>query len=152
MSIECSHYNIIYSCLEFIFYIFFIVGVIISFKKNFFLNYLFIFGRAGPRGCPAVSRWGVGLLSVCGVWASHCSGPSWLSTSSRAWELLQSRHTGSAVQAVVPGARPGRYGTAAELFRGMWNLTAAGFKPVALALVGRFLTTGLPGKAYHLLL
>ena len=39
-------------------------------------------------------------------------------------------------------------GTQASLLRGMWNLPRPGIKPVSLALPGRFLTTGPPGKSF----
>ena len=37
-------------------------------------------------------------------------------------------------------------GTCTSLSLGMWNLPRAGIEPVFPALVGRFLTTGPPGK------
>ena len=37
-------------------------------------------------------------------------------------------------------------GAGALLFRGMWGLPRSGIEPVSLALQGRFLLTGPPGK------
>ena len=40
--------------------------------------------------------------------------------------------------------------TQAQLFRGMWDLAGPGIEPVSLALTGRFLTIGPPGKSLFL--
>ena len=39
-----------------------------------------------------------------------------------------------------------------SLLHGMWDLPGPGIEPVSLALQGRFLTTGPPGKSYKILI
>ena len=68
-----------------------------------------------------------GLLSSSCVQASHCGGFS-------CGEWTQG-HAGFS-----------SCGICTSLSLGMWNLPGAGIEPVFPALVGRFLTTGPPGK------
>ena len=42
-------------------------------------------------------------------------------------------------------------GTWAQLFRGVWDLAGPGIEPVSLALTGRFLTIGPPGRSLFFL-
>ena len=80
-----------------------------------------------------------GAALRCGVWASHCGGFSCEAlalgcvgfSSCRSWILECTRFSSC--------------GT--ELLHGMGNLTEPGIEPVSPALVGRFLTTGQPGKS-----
>ena len=70
------------------------------------------------------------------------------------WGLLLLQSAGSRVHRLqelrLEGSRArAQYscGTQAWLFRGMWNLSGPGIKPVLLALAGGFLTTGPAGKS-----
>ena len=71
-----------------------------------------------------------GLLSSCGVWASHCSGFS--CCRARAAAL---RVSSCSMQAL--------------LLHCMWDLPGAGIRSVSPTLAGGFLTTGPPGKSKH---
>ena len=75
------------------------------------------------------SCWGWGLLSVCCVQASHCSGFS----CCKAWAL--------------GGKGFHICGSRTQLPRSMWNLPGPGIKPMSPALAGRLSTTGPPGRS-----
>ena len=83
--------------------------------------------------------WQVGASLRCGVWASHCGGFSCEAlalgcvgfSSCRSWILECTGFSSCGTQ----------------LLHGMGNLTEPGIEPVSPALVGRFLTTGPPGKS-----
>ena len=70
-----------------------------------------------------------GLLSSCGMQASHCGGFS-------CWGLW-ALHTWSSVVVMHGLSCPKAWG----------NLSIPGIKPVSPALAGGFLATGLPGKS-----
>ena len=88
-----------------------------------------MFGCAGLCCCPwtfsSCSEQGCTSLQCT---ASHCIGFS----CCRAQAL---GHVGFST-----------YGAGALLIRGMWGLPRSGIEPVSLALQGRFLITGPPGK------
>ena len=78
-----------------------------------------------------------GLLSICGVRASQCSGCS----------------CGAQAHSGCSGC-----GLRSQLPRGVWDLPGSGIEPVSLVMAGGFLTTGPPRKPqpeiflkYHLL-
>ena len=106
-------------------------------ESTFFLRSLTIFSRAGSSLLHVgFLSWWVEATLPCGAQASHCGGffycgaqalgPAGFSTA--AWIL-----SGCSVGASLPC--------------GMWDLPGPGIKPVSSALVGRFLTTGPPGKS-----
>ena len=91
----------------------------------FKIIYLFIFGCAGSllwlmafSGCG--KEW---LLSNSDVWASYCS----------IFSCCGAQALGAWASVVVA--------------HGMWDLSRPRIEPVSLASVGRFLTTGAPGKS-----
>ena len=69
-----------------------------------------------------------GLFSSCGAWAYHCGGFSCCG----AW---------------VPGQGRSSCGAGAQVPHGMWDLPGLGIKPTSLALTGKLLATGPPGKS-----
>ena len=68
-----------------------------------------------------------GLLSSCGVLASHCRGFSYRG----AWALEH---------------RLNSHGTLAQLLHGMWDPPRSGVEPMSPASAGRFFTTEPSGK------
>ena len=98
----------------------------------FFLNSLF-FAVLGLycQGGFSSSCGARGLLSSCGVWASHLGG------------FLYRK-----VRALGRIATHGSSGCEAQawLLHDTWDLPGPGIKPVSLALTGGLLTTGPPGK------
>ena len=91
-----------------------------------FLKNFLIFGCAGSSllhiGFPQLQR--AGLLSSCGVRASHCGGFSCCGV-------------------VAPQA---------HLLHGMWNLPGRGIEPMSPALAGRLLSTLPLGKSWGIVL
>ena len=112
-------------------------------RIDFFFNkfiYLFIYACVGSsllhtRLSLVGGRWGATLH--CGAWASHCSG----------FSCCGARVLGTWASVVV-AHRLNSCGAQAYLFRGTWDLTRPGLKPVSPALAGRFLTTVPPGKSW----
>ena len=90
-------------------------------------------------GCPGSfcygwafsSGWEQGLLSSCGVQASH-------------WWLLLLQRTGSKRKGLS------NWGTQDKLLRSLWNPPRSGSQPVSPALTGRFLSPATPGKSLNL--
>ena len=87
-------------------------------------------------------KWG--LLYSCGIWASHRQGFSWQTTGSR--HAVFSRYSSWALEHHFTSC-----GAQVELLHGMWDLPAAGIKPVSPVLADGFLsffflTTEPPGK------
>ena len=109
--------------------------------KKLFI-YLFIFGNAGSSLLcglfPSCEE--QGLLSGCGVQASHCCGFSCCG----AWAL------GSAVFSSCSSRdlehRLNSRDVWVWLLRNMWDLPGSGIQPVFLVLTGGFFTTEPPGK------
>ena len=102
----------------------------------FWLLWIFVAVRglspvAESGGFSLVAVWG--LLSSCGMWASHCSGSSCLGTRALEYGLSSC-------------------GTQTLLPHGMWNLPGPGIEPMSPTLAGRFLTTGPAGKSAMLVL
>ena len=76
-----------------------------------------------------------GLLSGCGVRASHCSGFSRCGAQALvAWASVVAAHGLSSCGAQV------------QLALSMWHLPSPGIEPMSPALADRLLTTGPPGK------
>ena len=107
--------------------------------------YLFIFGRTGLC-CPAPASGG--LLTSCGVWASHCGSSSCRRAGARGCEGFRSvarRLSSRGASAWLSCGRtrdwdcPGRTRTG--------NLPGPGIEPVSLALAGGLLTTRPPGRS-----
>ena len=99
---------------------------------------LFIFGCAGSSLLHGLfsSRGKQGLLSSCGVWASHCGGFS----RRAAWAHgLRS----CSLQAL---GRLRSCGAQAQPLCGMRDLPRPGMEPVSPALAGRIFTTQPPGR------
>ena len=112
----------------------------------FFFKIIIIFGYAGSSLlCGPFSSCGeCGLLSRCGVWASHCSGLLLWSTGSRVhrlqqFELRALEHRLSC-------------GTWTSLPCAMGDLPQSWIELVSSALAGGFFTTEPPGKPLNLFL
>ena len=84
------------------------------FLKGFFFFWLY-----------CISIEACGLLSICGVRASQCSGCS----------------CGAQAHSGCSGC-----GLRSQLPRGVWDLPGSGIEPVSLVMAGGFLTTGPPRK------
>ena len=90
-----------------------------------------------------------GLLSRCGLWASHWGGFS----CSRAWAPGHVGFGGFSVWAQkfgpwAPEHRSSSRGSGPSLLCGTWGLLGPGIKPMSPALAGRFFTTEPPGKPH----
>ena len=95
------------------------------------LPYLFIFACVGSLLLCTGLLWlrRAGATPCCRGWASHCGGFSCCGAQAQG-------HTGFS-----------SCGTQAHLPHGIWNLPGPGIKPMSLALAGKFLTPGPPGKS-----
>ena len=93
-------------------------------------------------------KWG--LLSSCGVQASHC----------RVFSYSGAQAVGSQASVVVAHGlsscdsralehRLNNCGSWALLLCSMWNLPGPGIEPMSPALAGRLFTTELPGKSLN---
>ena len=111
--------------------------------------YLFIFG------CFGSSLLHVGFLQLqrggptlgCGAWACHCGGFSCCGARALGtWSSVGVARGFSSCGLRALESRFSSCGARAQLLRGMWDLPGPGLEPVSPALVGRFLTTELPGK------
>ena len=78
------------------------------------------------------------LQTFCGCSKGGCSRCG-------AWTSFGSGFSLCGAQALEP--RPGSLGTRAQLLLCMWNLPGLGIEPESAAVVGRFPTTGPPGKS-----
>ena len=107
-----------------------------SFLKFLFIHYFWL-----CRGFTAVQ----GLLSRCGVQASHFGGPPWC----RGWAPVCEDFGSCSSRALAP--RSNSCGAWANLLLGMWDLSRSGIKPVAPALAGGFFTTEPLGKPQNFL-
>ena len=82
----------------------------------------------------------LGLLSSCGVQASPYAGSSACGARARGREGFRSCGLGT------PDQRLSSCGTLAQLPHSIRDLPSPRIEPMSLALQGRFLTTGPPGK------
>ena len=103
----------------------------IFFQKHFKNIYFFIWAALGHRCCAQAfcSCSKQGLLSGCGGQASPCGGIS----------VTERKLQGAGFLICGAWAQPPC---------GMWNPPGPGIEPVSPESVGRFLTTGPPGKSY----
>ena len=79
--------------------------------------------------CASLQLQRVGAPLCCGAWAPHCSGLSCCGAQALGTWAQQVRLRGLSLQ-------------------DMWDLPRSGIRPMSPALVGRFLTTGPPGKSH----
>ena len=98
-------------------------------------------------GFSSCSEWGAALN--CCAWTSHwggfsCSEAQTLDT----WAAVIVVCGLSSCDLRPPEHRLSSCGTRAYLLLGMWDLPGTGIEPISLALHGRFLTTGPPGKPH----
>ena len=96
---------------------------------------------------------GWGLLSGCGVWASHCSGFSHCGPQTlgmQAWVVSARGLSSYFLQA--PERRLSSCGAWVLLPRGVWDLPRPGTESESPELAVRFLTSGLPGKPWPIVL
>ena len=116
------------------------------FLKNFTILVIYLFiGYTGALLLPQafLQLWRGGLLSSCGMQASHCSGFSFCKvTSSRAQGL-------QLLRLLALEHRLNSCGSQAQLLRSMWDLPGSGIEPVCPA--SGFFITKPPWKLYKFL-